>query len=129
MGARDAVMQQDFYTGLLALLRLNETLSRYPAAPLRECQPRLQGYLQVALKHLPDIGGADYALPDLAVQWRTACLLRCAVPVSARWLQSQLAVECARLVRHAGFSDVHTLWAEDAAVIQALAVRANWAGT
>ena len=93
----------DFYDGLAALLRICDVVSRQPTSSLAAWLPRAQGYLQVALKHLPEIGGADYAQRGLAQQWRTANLLGCATPISARWLQQQLRVECGMLAAHPGF--------------------------
>jgi hypothetical protein len=93
----------DFYDGLAALLRICDAVSLQPTASLAAWLPRAQGYLQVALKHLPEIGGADYAQRGLAEQWRTANLLGCAAPISARWLQQQLCVECGILAAHPGF--------------------------
>lgn len=127
MGAIDSCLEPnavyDFYDGLAALLRIYDNLRHEPCAPLATWLPRAQGYLQVALKHLPEIGGVDYAQRGLAQQWRTANLLACAAPISARWLQQQLNEECAMLVTHAGFYWLCADLPEDAAVVSDLARR------
>ena len=130
MGAIDCCLQPDahyaeydFYDGLASLLRICDALSRQPRVPLAAWLPRAQGYLNVALKHLPDIGSADYAPRGLAAQWRTANLLACAAPISARWLQAQLALECGLLLAHQGFYFVREGLPEDAQVVIFLAQR------
>ena len=113
----------DFYDGLAALLRIADALSHRPRSPLSDWLPRAQGYFNVALKHLPEIGGADYAQRGLARQWRAANLLRCAVPISARWLQQQLLVECSILAAHPAFYWVREALPEAAAVVDIFARR------
>jgi len=127
MGAIDSCLEPaavyDFYDGLAALLRICDAVGRHPTSPLSAWLPRAQGYLNVALKHLPEIGGADYARPELARQWRAADLLACATPISARWLQQQLARECAMLAAHADFHCLRAALPEAAAVVLDLAHR------
>jgi len=127
MGAIDSCLEPaavyDFYDGLAALLRICDVLDRYSTSPLSAWLPRAQGYLHVALKHLPEIGGEDYAQPGLAQQWRAANLLACAAPISARWLQQQLAEECAVLAAHQGFYLVCAALPEVAAAVLDLARR------
>lgn len=124
MGAIDACLEPDsgyavfdFYDGLAALLRISDAVSCQGLAPLQTWLPRVQGYLNVALKHLPEAGGADYAQSGWARQWRAAQLLLCALPVSARWLQQQLIVECGILADHPGFRYLREILPEDAAVV------------
>jgi len=128
MGAIDICLEPDasyevfdFYDGLVALLRIYDAVSRQPGAVLKGWLPRAQGYLSVALKHLPEIGGVDYAQRGLAQQWRAANLLVCAVPISARWLRRQLALECKILAEHVGFYFVRRVLPEEARVILVLA--------
>lgn len=119
----------DFYDGLAALLRVCDVVSRQPLAPLASWLPRAQGYINVALKHLPAIGGADYVQRSLAAQWRAANLLACAAPICARWLQEQLAVECRILVRHPEFHFLRGVLPEDAEIVLCLARRVAKAGS
>jgi hypothetical protein len=107
----------DFYDGLAVLLRICDGVSRQPTSSLAAWLPRAQGYLQVALKHLPEIGGADYAQHGLAEQWRAANLLGCAAPISARWLQQQLRVECGILTAHPGFHFLREVSPEEMAAV------------
>ena len=130
MGAMDACLEPeagsivyDFYDGLAAMLRICDAVDTRSPSFLSAWMPRAQGYLNVALKHLPAIGGEDYAQPGWAQQWRAAHLLDCAAPISARWLQQQLAEECARLAAHAGFHFLREVLPADAAVVLALARR------
>lgn len=125
MGAIDSCLgadaMYDFYDGLAALLRIYEAVSRQPLATLSAWLPRAQGYLNVALKHLPQIGGEDYAQPGWARQWRAANLLVCATPISARWLQQQLVAECAMLAAQEGFYCLRAALPTDTAVVLGLA--------
>ena len=128
MGALDTCLEPDagyevfdFYDGLAAVLRVYDAVSRQPGSVLWGWLPRAQGYLSVALKHLPEIAGVDYAQHGLAQQWRAANLLACAVPISARWLRRQLVLECKILAEHAGFYFVRRVLAEEARVILVLA--------
>ena len=130
MGAVDSCLEPDagyavydFYDGLAALLRIYDVLNVQPLIALSTWLPRAQGYLHVALKHLPDIGGEDYAQLGLAAQWRAAKLLECAAPISARWLQTQLVVECGILVAHEHFYFLRSVLHEDTAAVIFLARR------
>lgn len=111
----------DFYDGLLALLRICDAVSCQPNSPLAAWLQHAQGYLNVALKHLPDIGGADFTQSDIAQQWRAANLLAHAVPISARWLRHQLRLECKSLATHTGFYFVRRVLPEEAWVVMVLA--------
>lgn len=130
MGALDACLEPeagytvfDVYDGLAALLRICETVSRQPQSPLMPWLPRAQGYLNVALKHLPEIGGEDYAQRSLARQWRAADLLQRAVPVCARWLEQQLILECSILAAHPEFHLIRAALPADALAVVFLARR------
>lgn len=111
----------DYYDGLLALLRICDAANCQPNSPLATWLVRAQGYLNVALKHLPEIGGADFAQSDIAQQWRSANLLAHAVPISARWLQQQLRLECKCLAAHESFYFVRRVLPEEAWVVLVLA--------
>lgn len=128
MGAFDTCLDPDsghavfdFYDGLLALLRICDALSGQSNSPLAAWLVRAQGYLNVALKHLPEIAGADFAQAGIAQQWRAAKLLKLAVPISARWLRQQLRLECKYLAAHAGFHFVSRVLPEEAWVVLVLA--------
>ncbi len=107
----------DFYDGLAALLHICDIVTDPVPSVLNAWLPRAQGYLNVALKHLPDIGGEDYTQCGLAAQWRAANLLDCAAPISGRWLQQQLIVECDILTAHPGFYYFRAALPEAAAVV------------
>jgi len=125
MGAIDTCLEPDtvydFYDGLAALLRIYDVVVRHGSPPLLAWLPRAQGYLNVALKHLPQIGGEDYARRGWAQQWRASHLLACAAPVSARWLQQQLTEECILLAAHPDFYCLRAALPEDALVVICLA--------
>jgi len=111
----------DFYDGLLALLRICDAVSGQPNSPLAAWLVRAQGYLNVALKHMPEAAGADIAQAGIAQQWRSANLLEHAVPISARWLRQQLRLECKYLAAHAGFYFVSRVLPEEAWVVLVVA--------
>ena len=113
----------DFYDGLAALLRIADEISRQTHSPLNNWLPRGQGYLNVALKHLPEIGRVDYTQRDLAWQWRAANLLQSAVLISARWLQRELLVESGVLAAHPAFYVVRAMLPEEAVVVLYFAQR------
>jgi hypothetical protein len=101
------VWEWDFYDALAAFLRIADHAQRHRASALASWLPRAQGYLNVAFKHLPGLSEYDFCeaatTRELALQLRSAHLLRKSPVLSGMWLKTQLVVECARLFEHPGF--------------------------
>ena len=97
----------DFYDALAAFLRIADYAQRHRASSLASWLPRAQGYLNVAFKHMPGLGEYEFSeaatTRELALQLRSAHLLRKSAVLSGMWLKTQLVVECRRLFEHAGF--------------------------
>lgn len=97
----------DFYDALAALLRIADYAQHHRACPLASWMPRAQGYLNVALKHMPELAEYDFRAAattrELALQLRSAHLLRKTDVLSGMWLKTQLTVECGTLHAHPGF--------------------------
>ena len=100
----------DFYDALAALLRIAEFVQRQRPTLLGAWLPYAQGYLNVALKHMPQLSEYDCCeaatTREFALQLRAAHLLRKSAVMSGLWLKKQLVVECGRLFEHPGY---HTL--------------------
>ena len=100
----------DFYDALAAFLRIAEFVQRHRSTPLGSWLPYAQGYLNVALKHMPALCEYDCCeaatTREFALQLRAAHLLRKSAVLSGMWLKKQLVVECARLFEHPGY---HTM--------------------
>ncbi len=103
----------DFYDALAAFLRIADYAQRHRACALAPWLPRAQGYLNVAFKHMPGLGEYDFCeaatTRELALQLRSAHLLRKSAVLSGMWLKTQLVVECGRLLEHAGFEKMREL--------------------
>lgn len=97
----------DFYDALAAFLRIADYAQRHRGGPLAAWLPRAQGYLNVAFKHMPELGEYTFSeaatTRELALQLRSAHLLRKAAVLSGMWLKSQLVAECGKLFEHPGF--------------------------
>ena len=100
----------DFYVALAALLRVAEFVQRHRPMLLGAWLPYAQGYLNVALKHMPQLCEYDCCeaatTREFALQLRAAHLLRKSAVMSGLWLKKQLVVECGRLIEQPGY---HTL--------------------
>ena len=103
----------DFYDALAAFLRIADYAQRHRASALTPWLPRAEGYLNVAFKHMPEL--SEYVFSEaattreLAVQLRSAHLLRKANVLSGMWLKKQLVLECAKLYKHVGFKKLRDL--------------------
>lgn len=97
----------DFYDALAAYLRIADYAQRHRANALNPWLPRAQGYLNVAFKHMPGLGEYEFCeaatTRELALQLRSAHLLRKTEVLSGMWLKTQLVVECGKLFEHPGF--------------------------
>lgn len=97
----------DFYDALAAFLRVADYAQRHRPSALTPWLPRAQGYLNVAFKHMPGLGEYGFCetatTRELALQLRSAHLLRKTAVLSGMWLKTQLVVECGKLFEHAGF--------------------------
>jgi len=97
----------DFYDALAAFLRIADYVQRHRATPLASWIQRAQGYLNVALKHMPELAEYDFCeaatTRELALQLRSAHLLRKTDVLSGMWLKTQLTVECKKLFTHPGY--------------------------
>ena len=101
------VWEWDFYDALAAYLRITDYAQRDRASALTSWLPRAQGYLNVAFKHMPGLSEYEFCevatTRELALQLRSAHLLRKTEVLSGMWLKTQLVVECGKLFEHAGF--------------------------
>ena len=101
----------DFYDALAAFLRVADFIQRHHSAQLKPCLPYAQGYLNVALKHMPELCEYDFfeaaTTREFALQLRAAHLLRKSAVLSGLWLKKQLVVECARLFEHSANTLLH----------------------
>lgn len=101
------VWEWDFYDALAAFLRIADHAQRHRASAIASWLPRAQGYLNVAFKHMPGLGEYEFSeaatTRELALQLRSAHLLRKTAVLSGMWLKTQLVMECGRLFEHPGF--------------------------
>lgn len=97
----------DFYDALAAFLRVADFVQRHRPALSTPWLPYAQGYLNVALKHMPELSEYDFdeaaTTREFALQLRGAHLLRKSTVLSGLWLKKQLVVECARLFEHPAY--------------------------